>query len=114
MRHRIANALYSAAAWMDRPTHKLAAGGDSLEFGDYRNSGHWADRTLDSGSLGLHTRPDTPVSAHFKPGDYVYAALHVGRGASVTVYLSRTITLRLINVLRGVDEAFREYGEGKS
>lgn len=108
MRHALANALYSVARIIDRPSVKCEGG--KQHFGDPGYSG--SSRAGTTWSMNLHSRDDTPISADFHPPEYnyTYAALHI---AEATVFLTRRSTLALLDVLRPVSEQFAKHGEGR-
>lgn len=108
MRHAIANGLYALAGAIDKRSVKLSDYDLGLEFGDQPKYGDHEQETV---TMNLHSRPDTAVTAQFKPGSYTYAALTVGRGRSVTIFLNRRVTRRLIDVLKGMENAYARFGE---
>lgn len=111
MRHAIANGLYALAGAIDKRAGKLSDLDMGLEFGDQPKYGD--DYKQETVNMNLHSRPDTVVTAQFRPGSYTYAALTVGRGRSVTIFMNRRLTRRMIDVLKGLEGAFARFGEDR-
>lgn len=107
IRHNVANGLYSLATRIDRPVFE--------HFGDERigDDRQWASDTPGStpGQFQIHMRNDSPVGADFKPGSFTYAALNLGGGATVTVFLTRAVARRMLGVIKEVDARYSKYGE---
>lgn len=109
MRHRIANLFYSLGEAIDAPSGRLNGSGAGLTSGDEAyQPGDYRNTSVDT---SIHLRENHPVWADFQPGSYTYAALHVGKGSRVTIFLNRKTTRKLLTALRFVDEQFRIYGE---
>lgn len=111
MRHAIANGLYSLAGAIDTHRARLRDMDSPMEFGDEKKY-----ETYDGDSVGMnfHTRPDTQITANFKPGEhYTYAALTLGTRYGVTVFLNRRTTRRMIDVLKGLEGAYARFGENR-
>ena len=112
IRHAGANGLYALGSVVATTTGRLAAGGDSNTWGDKPYEPAKADETTSSTSI--HLRNGEGIWADFRPGSFTYAALHVGRGGTATIFLSRQTTHKLLNVLQFVERQYAEYGEGRT
>lgn len=111
MRHAIANALYALAGLIDRRTVRVTDYDMGLEFGDQKK--YSEDYRRETTSMNFHSRPETQVTAQFKPGHYTYAALTIGNSREFTVFMNRRFTRRLIDVLKGLEGAFDRFGEDR-
>ena len=107
MRHALANLLYSLGSAMDAPSR---AAGCKNEFGDKRRF----DGAGDTITFQFHVRDETPIRGRYDGGSFfTYAALTVGDTQDCTLFLTRQSTLKLLDVLGGISDGFRKYGENR-
>lgn len=113
IRHRLANAFYRLARWLDQPVTKVSFG--SVTTGTVHPRNEWKSGGL---RAELHGEDPTPVSTTFIPPNdqqyqHVTAWLKVGTyDREITVFMTRRLTERMISCLRGLEASFKEYGEG--
>lgn len=106
MRHAIANALYRLGAKIDRPARYDY---ERRQFGDEYRSKEGGETV----SLNFHATNDTSIRGSFDPGKFTYAALTIGDGQSVTIFLRRITTLKLLSTLKQIEAGFDKYGESR-
>lgn len=111
MRHAIANGLYTLAGAIDKRAGKLSDLDLGLEFGDKPVYG---SSELETVTMNFHSKPNSQVNGQFKPGSFTYASLSLGNyPQSITIFLNRRFTRRLIDVLKGLEGAYARFGEDR-